>query len=544
MTGDCLRAPLLESEQRHASDEAEVVVNINGFHRPLIQSFSNLSKQVKGTEDQNPFDEIGAGSFSIPPQSTIDPFRNNTPNIEGLYEWLKILVCIPIVILRLILFGLCIAVGYVATKCALQGWKDKQNPMPRWRCRIMWITRMCSRCILFSFGYHWIKRIGRPAPRETAPIVVSNHVSYIEPIFFFYELSPTIVSSESHDAMPFVGTIIRAMQVIYVNRFSASSRTHAVSEIKRKASCDDFPQVLLFPEGTTTNGRVLIAFQLGAFIPGYPIQPVVVRYPHVHFDQSWGNISLAKSMFRMFTQFHNFVEIEYLPIISPLQNQKDNAAHFAERTSYTMASALNVVQTSHSYLDSLLLTKALESKQENASNYMVEISKSFNISTLEAVDFLDTFLSMNPDPSGRVKIHDFLRVLRLRASPFSEKIFGYLDVEKQGSVTFRQFFFGSVHILKQPLFFQACESAFTECDGGGSKYVSQQQLRDSLKIALPGLSEEVEELFNIFDIDGDGMVSKDDFMSCLRRNPLLIALFCHGPAFKSLLRKEGNLEVM
>ncbi|XP_042506579.1 lysophospholipid acyltransferase LPEAT2-like isoform X4 [Macadamia integrifolia] len=302
MTGDCLRAPLLESEQRHASDEAEVVVNINGFHRPLIQSFSNHSKQVKGTEDQNPFDEIGAGSFSIPPQSTIDPFRNNTPNIEGLYEWLKIL-----------------------------GWKDKQNPMPRWRCRIMCITRMCSRCILFSFGYHWIKRIGRPAPRETAPIVVSNHVSYIEPIFFFYELSPTIVSSESHDAMPFVGTIIRAMQVIYVNRFSASSRTHAVSEIKRKASCDDFPQVLLFPEGTTTNGRVLIAFQLGAFIPGYPIQPVVVRYPHVHFDQSWGNISLAKSMFRMFTQFHNFVEIEYLPIISPLQNQKDNAAHFAER---------------------------------------------------------------------------------------------------------------------------------------------------------------------------------------------------------------------
>lgn len=61
--------------------------------------------------------------------------------------------------------------------------------------------------------YHWIKRKGRPASRETAPIVVSNHVSYIEPIFFFYELFPTIVASESHDSLPFVGTIIRAMQV-------------------------------------------------------------------------------------------------------------------------------------------------------------------------------------------------------------------------------------------------------------------------------------------------------------------------------------------
>lgn len=63
-------------------------------------------------------------------------------------------------------------------------------------------------------SYQWIKRRGRPAPREIAPIIVSNHVSYIEPIFYFYELFATIVASESHDSIPFVGTIIRAMQVI------------------------------------------------------------------------------------------------------------------------------------------------------------------------------------------------------------------------------------------------------------------------------------------------------------------------------------------
>ncbi|KAJ4952618.1 hypothetical protein NE237_029450 [Protea cynaroides] len=246
-------------------------------------------------------------------------------------------------------------------------------------------------------------------------------------------------------------------------------------------------------------------------------------------------------MFRMFTQFHNFMEIEYLPIVSPLENQEESAVDFAERTSCNIASALNVVQTSHSYGDSLLLTKALESKLEKPSTYMVEMSNVktlFNISTQEAVDFLDKFLSMNPDPSGRVKIHGFLRVLRLRESPLSEKIFRYLDVEKQGSVTFRQFFFGSAYILKQPLFLQACELAFTEFDGRGSNYVSQQQLRDSLKIAMPGLSEEeVGELFIIFDTDGDGRVSKDDFMTCLRRNPLLIALFCYGSASKGLLQR-------
>lgn len=67
---------------------------------------------------------------------------------------------------------------------------------------------------LSSLRYHWITRKGKPAPREIAPIVVSNHVSYVEPIFYFYELFPTLVAAESHDSIPFVGTIIRAMQVI------------------------------------------------------------------------------------------------------------------------------------------------------------------------------------------------------------------------------------------------------------------------------------------------------------------------------------------
>lgn len=401
--------------------------------------------------------------------------------------------------------------------------------MPRWRCRVLWVTRLCTRCILFSFGYHWIRRKGRPAKRELAPIVVSNHVSYIEPIFFFYEMFPTIVASESHDSIPFVGTIIRAMQVIYVNRFSSASRKDAVSEIKRKASCDRFPRLLLFPEGTTTNGRVLISFQLGAFLPGYPIQPVVIRYPHIHFDQSWGHISLGRLMFRMFTQFHNFMEVEYLPVISPLEKKKETVLQFSKRTSYALANALNVVQTSHSYGDLMLLTKAAEFKQENAANYMVEMARmdgSLNISTMEALDLLDKFLSMNPDHSGYVRIYDFLRILRLRNCPLTEKIFEFLDLEKHGSVNFRQFLFGSAHIMKQPLFWPACELAFRECDAGGSGYISKQELSEYIRPVISDMSNgEMHELFTSFDIDNDGKVSKDDFMTCLKRNPLLVALF-------------------
>lgn len=510
MAEDSLSSPLL-------SDHTILNIPESPSPTPPFHHSSNLYALL-GAQDL----------FEVPETSSIDPFRNHTGKIESLYEWVKIVVCLPIVVLRLVLFGVCLVVGYVATKCALFGWKDKHNPMPRWRCRIMWITRISARCILFCFGYHWIKRRGKPAPRDVAPIVVSNHVSYIEPIFFFFELFPTIVASESHDSMPFVGDIIRAMQVIYVNRFSQSSRKQATSEIKRKASSDQFPRVLLFPEGTTTNGRCLISFQLGAFIANYPVQPVVVRYPHVHFDQSWGLIGVAKLMLRMFTQFHNFMEVEYLPVISP-DNQKGNAARFSQMTSRAMATSLNVIQTSYTYGDLMLLNKAADCKQENPSLYMVEmerVASIYNINSLEAVGFLDVFLSMGPDSSGHVDIHDFLRVLRLKQCNLSEKMFGFIDQQKIGKITFKQFLIGSAYILKQPLFEHCCNMSFKGCEGSRIDFILEEEFGDSVVLAIPNSNNnEIHALFTLFDTDHDGMICKDEFLSCMRRNPLLIALF-------------------
>ncbi|XP_074279931.1 lysophospholipid acyltransferase LPEAT2-like [Silene latifolia] len=499
----------------------------NHDHTITIQEPTSENPQI---DHQNPYLFLGIDEFCVKPSSlsTADPFRNHTPTIEGVYEWFKIVICLPIALIRLILFGLCLLVGYIATKLALYGWKDRHNPMPRWRSRLMWVTRFSARCILFSFGYQWIKRKGRPVSREIAPIVVSNHVSYIDPIFYFYELFPSIVSSDSHDSIPFVGTIIRAMQVIYVNRFSPASRKNAITEIKRMASCNRFPRVLLFPEGTTTNGKFLLSFQMGAFVAGYPIQPVIVRYPYVHFDQSWGNISLGRLMFRMFTQFHNFMEVEYLPVIPPLRSQKENAADFAERTANAMATALNVVQTSYGYGDMLLLNKAVEMKKENPSRFMAELAHAdlpYRISTTEALEFLEKFLSMNPDNNGCVNIDDFVGSLKLKRCDLSEKIVAFVFSEK-GKINFKQFLIASTRVMNQPLFQRACEFSFIKCSDDSHEYVSREKFGDAIREAIPDASDsDVIVLFNMLDVDGDGRVRKHDFLKCLRKNPLLIALF-------------------
>ncbi|PKU62541.1 lysophospholipid acyltransferase LPEAT2 [Dendrobium catenatum] len=520
--GDQLRALLLSEGGR----EGEVIVDVVGDADDRGRECDGAAATV--LEESNPFEFIRAPAFSLPPPTPIDPFRNHTPSM-GVYEWCKVVVCLPIALARLVLFGLALALGYLATKIALYGWKDRQRPMPRWRCRFMWVTRICARCILFSFGYQWINRIGKPASREVAPVVVSNHVSYVEPIFFFYELFPTIVASESHDTLPFVGTIIRAMQVIYVDRFSPSSRKNAVNEIKRKASCNNFPRLLLFPEGTTTNGRFLISFQNGAFIPSLPIQPVVVRYPFVHFDQSWGQISLAKLMFKMFTQFQNFMEVEYLPVIFPCE--EETALQLSKRTSCMMGSALNVVQTSHAYGDLMLLTRASELTKDNCSNFLVEmawVESSFSISTSEALELMDQFCLMNPDSNGRVQIHGFLTAFELGDNLIFKKIFAYLDVERKGSISFRQFLIGSAHVRKQPLFMRACETAFNAfCDIESScAILTIEQFHDKLQSMIPTVNKEsLIQLVHLFDVDNDGKIDRDDFMSCLWKNPLFVALF-------------------
>lgn len=41
--------------------------------------------------------------------------------------------------------------------------------------------------------------------------------------------------------------------------------------------------LLLFPEGTTTNGSYLLPFKTGAFLAGLPVRPVVIRYGEVRW---------------------------------------------------------------------------------------------------------------------------------------------------------------------------------------------------------------------------------------------------------------------
>ncbi|KAH9533634.1 hypothetical protein CY35_18G062200 [Sphagnum magellanicum] len=466
---------------------------------------------------------------SLERPSSVDPFKNKTPVISGLYEWLKTLLCLPVLVLRLILMTLVMLVGLVGTKAALAGWRKQQAALPRWRRSLMGVTRLCARGVLFCFGFHWIKRTGRPARREIAPIVVSNHVCFMDPIFYFFELFPSIVSSNSHESIPLVGTVIQAMQVIPVDRLSPDSRKNAAIEIIRKASCHDFPPVLLFPEGTTTNGRALISFKLGAFVPGLPVQPVVIRYPFVHFDPSWGDISLMNLLFRMLTQVHNFMEVEYLPVMYPSLREQSNPPEFAERVRFEMAKVLNVPETEHTHGDLMLSVKAQQLKMSAAAAMMVEmgrVEKLLQLSTKEVKEYLDKFAAMDPTHSGKVSMEQFMESCDLQNCWFSKKIFHLFDKSTPGSINFQEFVAVSASISKHKDFAKHVRSAFDACDLGKNGYMSHQELEHCLRLSMPTISShKVKQWSSKLDSYGGKGISWESFAVFLEHNPELLAIF-------------------
>lgn len=82
--------------------------------------------------------------------------------------------------------------------------------------------------------------------------------------------------------------LIDYAQPIYVCREDPNSRQTTIKEIIERAnSKEDWPQILIFPEGTCTNRTSLIQFKPGAFYPGVPIQPVLVRYPNKIDTVTW-----------------------------------------------------------------------------------------------------------------------------------------------------------------------------------------------------------------------------------------------------------------
>ncbi len=114
----------------------------------------------------------------------------------------------------------------------------------------------------------------------TSGLVVSNHLSYLD-ILFYASLMPCIFVAKSEVlSWPLFGILARCGGTVFVER----GRSHGVDEPAREiadALTAGVP-VVLFPEGTSTDGRTVLPFRSALLQPAIAthtaILPAVINY--------------------------------------------------------------------------------------------------------------------------------------------------------------------------------------------------------------------------------------------------------------------------
>jgi 1-acyl-sn-glycerol-3-phosphate acyltransferase len=170
-----------------------------------------------------------------------------------------------------------VALVFALGFCILRFWLARlRGPMTLER-RALW-QQACARMILKSLGIGY-EVAGQPPARG---LVVSNHLSYLDVIIINAAMPCFFVSKAEVSGWPFFGKAARAGGTIFLDRSSQASAASVAGQMSERLSLPIPVPVLLFPEGTSTDGVQLLPFHSRLIDPattaGVPITAAGIRY--------------------------------------------------------------------------------------------------------------------------------------------------------------------------------------------------------------------------------------------------------------------------
>ncbi len=154
-------------------------------------------------------------------------------------------------------------------------WWLRLKGRPTLEERALW-AQCSGRQILGALG---IQRtvIGTP---PTQGLVVANHLSYLDILILSAAMPCAFISKMEIGSWPFFGMTARIAGTIFLDRASRAS-AEKVAEIMGRRFKHQVP-VLLFPEGTSTDGSEVLRFHSRLIDPatttGTPITAVALSY--------------------------------------------------------------------------------------------------------------------------------------------------------------------------------------------------------------------------------------------------------------------------
>ncbi len=171
-----------------------------------------------------------------------------------------------------------------------------------------------------SAGLHVVCKGDLPDP-ERPVLLVSNHVSWIDPYVVNAVSGARFVAKSEIANWPIIGTIANGFGSFFHDRGNFRDARRTVSELS-SALGRGF-SVGVFPEATTTSGAEILPFYPAMFESavesGARVQPVAIRYlesdgSHCLAPAYIENVTLLDTLREMFQRPYITVEVEFGPV--------------------------------------------------------------------------------------------------------------------------------------------------------------------------------------------------------------------------------------
>ncbi|KAK7147869.1 hypothetical protein R3I94_010408 [Phoxinus phoxinus] len=399
------------------------------------------------------------------------------------------------------------------------------EPQCLWRKVVDLVLKTLMRVMWFAGGFHWISVKGRRALPAEAPILtLGPHSSYFDAMPVTMTMASIVMKAESKD-IPVWGTLIKFIRPVFVSRSDQDSRRKTVEEIKRRAhSGGEWPQIMIFPEGTCTNRSCLITFKPGAFIPAVPVQPVVIRYPNQldTITWTWQGPGAFKILWLTLCQFHNEFQIEYLPIYSPSEEEKNNPALFAHNVRRLMAKALQVPVTDYSFEDCQLAMAEGQIKLP-VDTCLLEFAKlvrSLGLKRENSEKLLQDYGNKAHKLQGeRLSLEDFAEFLDLPVSDVLRDMFALFDEHEDNSVDVREFVIAFSVVCRPAKTLDTIRLAFKMFEAEEDGAITENELMCVLRTALGVGKLKVSRLFRAIDDEDTGKITFESFREFAEEHP-------------------------
>ncbi|XP_037355638.1 lysophosphatidylcholine acyltransferase 2B-like [Talpa occidentalis] len=470
-------------------------------------------------------------SKSLYPPAVANPFLQETH--LSVWRWISIILMGTVLVpLRVFCMFFLMVFLWPVTALLTTGLSAQPTkPLRRWRKRLLEpATKFLLQAIFFLAGF-LVKVEGRKASRDEAPILVSApHSTYFDVILCAVAGLPSVVSASRNATIPVVGKILLSLQPVFVTRDDPNSRRTTRAEImKRVTSKRNWPQLLIFPEGVCTNRSCLVTFKLGAFSPGVPVQPVLLKYPNTvdTVTWTWQGFSAIQGFILTLSRPFTRIEVEFMPVYVPNDQERKDPVLFANTVRINMANALGVPVTDHTYEDCKLMISAgnLQLPMEAGLVEFTKLSQKLNLDWDNIHQHLDEYAAVAAASKGGViGIKEFANYLKLPVSEPLIQLFDLFDSNRDGYIDFREYVIGLTVLCNPSNTEQILKLSFKLFDLDEDGFITEQELTAILRAAFGVPDLDVSRLFR--EIAGKSQrISYRRFKRFALRNPHYTKLF-------------------